>query len=71
MFFVGAPLGAIIRKGEWECRWLFRSFLFAFWVLSITGIKLSTDGFYPPEMDVDWFCIFFLPIGSAHEKSNG
>jgi len=24
-FFIGAPLGAIIRKGGWDCRWWFRS----------------------------------------------
>mgnify|MGYP002237734567 FL=1 len=22
-FFIGAPLGGIIRKGAWECRWWF------------------------------------------------
>jgi lipopolysaccharide export system permease protein len=64
MFFVGAPLGAIIRKGGMGMPVVISVvFFLLFWVLSITGEKLSKDGFLPPEIGMWMGCIFFLPIG--------
>jgi len=64
MFFIGAPLGAIIRKGGLGMPVVISVIFFLlFWVLSITGEKLSKDGFLPPEIGMWIGCIVFLPIG--------
>jgi len=62
--FIGAPLGAIIRKGGLGMPVVISVvFFLMFWVLSITGEKLSKDGILPPEIGMWMGCICFLPLG--------
>lgn len=63
MFFIGAPLGAIIRKGGLGMPVVVAVILFIlFWVLSITGEKLSKEGSVPPEFGMWLGCAVFLPV---------
>lgn len=64
MFFIGAPLGAIIRKGGMGMPVVVSVFFFIiFWVLSITGEKLAKEGSIPPELGMWIGCIVYLPLG--------
>ncbi len=64
MFFIGAPLGALIRKGGLGMPVVISIFFFLlFWVLSIVGEKLSKEGTIPPEIGMWFGCAFFLPLG--------
>ncbi|MGL5892031.1 MAG: LptF/LptG family permease [Bacteroidia bacterium] len=64
MFFIGAPLGAIIRKGGLGMPVVISVLGFIlFWVLSITGEKLSKEGTVPPEYGMWLSCAVFLPLG--------
>ncbi len=64
MFFIGAPLGAIIRKGGLGMPVVISVvFFLLFWVLSIIGEKLSKNGVLPPEIGMWIGCIVFLPLG--------
>jgi lipopolysaccharide export system permease protein len=64
MFFIGAPLGAIIRKGGLGMPVVISVGCFIlFWVLSITGEKLSKEGTVPPEYGMWLGCAVFLPLG--------
>lgn len=65
MFFIGAPLGAIIRKGGLGMPMVISVLLFIiFWVLSITGEKMSKEGTIPPEYGMWLGCAVFLPLGA-------
>lgn len=64
MFFIGAPLGAIIRKGGLGMPVVISIvFFIVFWVLSIVGEKLSKEGTIPPEFGMWIGCILYLPLG--------
>lgn len=64
MFFIGAPLGALIRKGGLGMPVVISMFFFlVYWVLSITGEKLAKEGTVPPEIGMWFACAVFLPIG--------
>ncbi|TND08999.1 MAG: putative permease [Bacteroidetes bacterium] len=64
MLFIGAPLGSIIRKGGLGMPMVISVVLFIiFWVLSITGEKMSKEGLIPPELGMWLGCIIFLPLG--------
>jgi lipopolysaccharide export system permease protein len=64
MFFIGAPLGAIIRKGGLGMPVVISVLCFIlFWVLSITGEKLSKEGTVPPQLGMWLGCAVFLPLG--------
>ncbi|GAB4134128.1 MAG: hypothetical protein Fur0041_06980 [Bacteroidia bacterium] len=64
MFFVGAPLGAIIRKGGLGMPVVISVFFFIlFWVLSITGEKISKEGNLPAEVGMWIGCAAFVPLG--------
>lgn len=64
MFFIGAPLGAIIRKGGLGMPVVISVIAFIiFWVLSIIGEKLSKEGNVPPEFGMWLGCICFIPLG--------
>jgi lipopolysaccharide export system permease protein len=64
MFFIGAPLGAIIRKGGLGMPVVISVGCFIlFWVLSITGEKLSKEGTVPPQLGMWLGCAVFLPLG--------
>ncbi len=64
LFFIGAPLGAIIRKGGLGTPVVISIvFFIIFHVLSITGEKLSKEGTLPAYQGM-WIATFtLLPIG--------
>ena len=65
LFFVGAPLGAIIRKGGLGMPAVISTvFFILFWVLSFTGEKYSIEGILPTYQGM-WIAPFVLmPIGA-------
>lgn len=63
-FFIGAPLGAIIRKGGLGTPSVISILFFVFyWVIDISGKKLSTDGSLSPGMGTLISSIILMPIG--------
>lgn len=64
-FFIGAPLGAIIRKGGLGTPLVVSVFLFLFYyVFDNTGYKLARDGRWPVELGI-WLSTFVLvPLGA-------
>jgi lipopolysaccharide export system permease protein len=64
LFFIGAPLGAIIRKGGLGMPMVVSIVLFIlYWVISITGEKFSKEGVIPPYIGM-WISTFvLLPVG--------
>lgn len=63
MFFIGAPLGALIRKGGLGMPVVISILFFLiFWVMSIVGEKLAKEGTIPAEFGMWFGCIFFVPI---------
>jgi lipopolysaccharide export system permease protein len=63
MFFVGAPLGAIIRKGGLGLPVVFAVIFFIlFWIISITFEKLSLKATLPPYIGMWMGCLVFVPI---------
>ena len=64
LFFVGAPLGAIIRKGGLGLPVVFSTLFFIiFHVISITGEKFVREGIIPPWEGMWISSLVFLPIG--------
>ena len=64
LFFIGAPLGAIIRKGGFGMPVVFSVFFFViFHILSITGEKFSREGVLPAWEGMWMAPLVFLPIG--------
>jgi lipopolysaccharide export system permease protein len=63
-FFIGAPLGAIIRKGGLGMPTVVSIFFFtAYWVIYISGEKLARDGVLNPATGL-WLSNFvLLPMG--------
>lgn len=63
MFFIGAPLGAIIRKGGLGMPVVFSVvFFILFWAVSITFEKLSLKNAIPPYIGMWMGCAVFIPI---------
>ena len=63
MFFIGAPLGAIIRKGGLGMPVVFSVIFFIlFWAVSITFEKLSLKAAVPPYIGMWMGCVIFVPI---------
>jgi lipopolysaccharide export system permease protein len=63
-FFIGAPLGAIIRKGGLGMPTVVSIFFFIiFWVIDISGKKLSRDGAWDPLFGTWASSMVLLPIG--------
>lgn len=63
MFFVGAPLGAIIRKGGLGLPVVFAVvFFILFWIVTITFEKLSLKNTLPPSIGMWMGCVVFIPI---------
>jgi lipopolysaccharide export system permease protein len=64
LFFIGAPLGAIIRKGGLGMPMVVSIIFFLiFHILSITGEKLAKEGEIPPYQGMWLATIILLPIG--------
>lgn len=63
MFFIGAPLGALIRKGGLGLPVVISILCFLiFWVMSIVGEKLAKEGTIPAEIGMWFGCLTFLPL---------
>ena len=63
-FFIGAPLGAIIRKGGLGVSAIISVLFFvAYWVIDITGTKLARDGAVGPFHGVFFSSYVLLPTG--------
>jgi lipopolysaccharide export system permease protein len=63
-FFIGAPLGAIIRKGGLGTPAVVSMFFFVvYWVIDISGKKLSRDGALEPMFGIWLSSFILLPIG--------
>lgn len=64
LFFIGAPLGAIIRKGGLGLPMVISIVLFIFFhVISITGEKFSREAVLPPYVGMWLASMVLLPIG--------
>jgi len=63
-FFIGAPLGALIRKGGLGTPAIISVLFFVFyWVIDITGTKLARDGAIGPFHGVFISSYILLPTG--------
>lgn len=64
-FFIGAPLGAIIRKGGLGIPVIISILFFAaYWVVDISGKKLARDGSMSPFMGTFISSFVLMPIGA-------
>ncbi len=63
-FFIGAPLGALIRKGGLGTPAIISVLFFAaYWVIDISGTKLARDGAIGPFHGVFFSSYILLPTG--------
>ncbi|MFA6334955.1 MAG: LptF/LptG family permease [Bacteroidales bacterium] len=63
-FFIGAPLGAIIRKGGLGTPVVVSMFFFIiYWVIDISGKKLAVDGVITPAFGTLISSLVLFPIG--------
>ena len=63
-FFIGAPMGAIIRKGGLGTPMIISALFFVFyWVIDISGKKLANDGAITPFFGTFVSTMILLPIG--------
>ena len=64
LFFIGAPLGAIIRKGGLGLPTVFSIvFFLIYYLLSITGEKFAKEGVWPTWQGMWLSSFILLPIG--------
>jgi lipopolysaccharide export system permease protein len=64
LFFIGAPLGAIIRKGGLGMPAVVATLFFIlFWVISFTGEKYTAEGVLPAWQGMWIAPVVLLPIG--------
>lgn len=63
-FFIGAPLGAIIRKGGLGTPVIVSALFFVlYWVVDISGKKLARDGAITPALGAFISTLVLLPMG--------
>ena len=63
-FFIGAPLGALIRKGGLGTPAIISILFFvAYWVIDISGVKLARDGAVDPFSGVFFSSYVLFPTG--------
>ena len=63
-FFIGAPMGAIIRKGGLGTPVIISAMFFVvYWVVDISGKKLARDGVITPMFGAFISTLVLLPIG--------
>ncbi|MEI7724890.1 MAG: LptF/LptG family permease [Bacteroidota bacterium] len=64
LFFIGAPLGAIIRKGGLGMPAVVSTLFFIlFWVISFAGEKYAAEGVVPPWQGIWFSSAVLMPIG--------
>lgn len=64
MFFIGAPLGALIRKGGIGVSAIVSLLFFVlYWIVDITGVKLARDGSISTATGAFASALILLPIG--------
>ncbi len=64
LFFIGAPLGAIIRKGGLGLPVIFSILIFiTYHIITITGEKFAREGVTPPMNGMWISSIILLPLG--------
>ncbi|RMG80725.1 MAG: LptF/LptG family permease, partial [Bacteroidetes bacterium] len=64
LFFIGAPLGAIIRKGGLGMPVVISTLFFLFYhIISITGEKLAKQGEIPAWQGMWLATVILLPVG--------
>lgn len=64
LFFIGAPLGAIIRKGGLGTPAIIAVLFFVlYWVVDMVGIKLAKDGALAPPIGSFLATYVLIPIG--------
>lgn len=64
LFFIGAPLGAIIRKGGLGMPAVISTLFFIlFWVISFVGEKYAAEGVVPPWQGIWFASAVLMPIG--------
>ena len=64
LFFVGAPLGALIRKGGIGISAIISVLFFLlYWVIDITGTKLAKDGTISPSVGIFTSAYVLIPVG--------
>jgi lipopolysaccharide export system permease protein len=63
-FFIGAPLGAIIRKGGLGLPLVISVvFFILYYIISLTGEKMTRESFWPAWQGVWFSSMILLPIG--------
>jgi len=63
-FFIGAPLGAIIRKGGLGLPLVISVvFFIIYYIVSLTGEKMARESFWPVWRGVWFSSMILLPIG--------
>jgi lipopolysaccharide export system permease protein len=64
LFFIGAPLGAIIRKGGLGMPAVISTIFFIlFWVISFVGEKYTAEGVVPAWQGIWFSSAVLMPIG--------
>jgi lipopolysaccharide export system permease protein len=64
MFFIGAPLGAIIRKGGLGLPLVVATLIFvAYYIISITGEKFVREGLWNPSFGMWLSSLVLFPLG--------
>ena len=64
LFFIGAPLGAIIRKGGLGMPMILSTIFFVlFYLMSITGEKFAKEGLISPQLGMWIASIVLFPFG--------
>ena len=65
LFFIGAPLGAFVRKGALGVSAIISVLFFVlYWVVDITGTKLARDGAVGASLGVFISALVLAPIGA-------
>ena len=65
LFFIGAPLGAFVRKGALGVSAIISVLFFVlYWVVDITGIKLARDGAVGAPLGTFISALVLAPIGA-------
>jgi len=66
LFFIGAPLGALIKKGGLGTSAIISALFFVlYWVVDITGTKLAKDGALPPLWVPSFRPLCWAPLGHS------